>query len=220
MKSISKALAAIRDPALSGVLWLSVGLTALLLGALGAGGYFALQELPHFKQGWLNTLVEILSGAGMVVGLILLAYPVASLVIGIFLDDVAAKVETRDFPSDPPGRSLGIWPSLTTAVSFLGAVVGLNLLALPVYLLVPGANIVLFLLVNGYLMGREYFELVAFRHLGPDEARRLRRKNGFRVYLAGVVIAVALSIPVLNLVAPIFGTALMVHVFKALAPAA
>lgn len=214
MTAVRKALRAIGDPALRSILWRSVGLTLVLLVALGAGGFYGLQMLPEFRHHWLNLTVEILAGAGLVLGVFLLAVPVAALFIGIFLEDIAAAVEARDFPSDPPGRSLGLGASITTALGFLVAVVGLNLLALPVYLFVPGANLLLFVLVNGYLVGREYFELVAFRHLAPTEARRLRRKNRIAVFGAGALTALALSLPVVNLLAPLFGTALMVHVFK------
>ena len=50
-------------------------------------------------------------------------------------------------PEDPGGLRLGV------------AAVALNLLALPLYL-VPGLNIPVYLLLNGYLLGREYVEMV------------------------------------------------------------
>ncbi len=212
--AIGKALAAVGDRSLRGVVWRSIGLTFLLLAIAGAGGFYGLRALPTFQQHWLNTLVEVLAGAGLVVGVVLLAYPIAALLIGIFLDDVAAAVEARDFSADPPGKPLGVGASLSSALGFVVAVIGLNLLALPIYLFVPGPNIAVGLLVNGYLVGREYFELVALRHARPDEVHVLRRRHRAKVYGAGIVIALMLGVPVLNLLAPVFGTALMVHVFK------
>ena len=92
----------------------------------------------------------------------------------------------------------------------------MNLLALPFYLL-PFVNIALFWVVNGYLIGREYFELVALRHLPFAEVAALRKRHRMRVFLAGVIIALFTTVPLLNLFAPLFGTALMVHTYKRLA---
>jgi CysZ protein len=91
-----------------------------------------------------------------------------------------------------------------------------NLIAL-FLLLVPGVNLIAFYVGNGYLLGREYFEMVAMRHLPPDEARRLRRANMGYVSLCGLIIAGLASVPILNLLTPLFATAFMVRVYKSLA---
>jgi len=99
-------------------------------------------------------------------------------------------------------------------LAFATVAVGLNLLLLPFYLLLlwfPPAYAVLFYGVNGYLLGREYFEQVAMRRLDPEAARRLRRAHQGRIVLAGVAIAFLLTVPILNLIAPVLATAFMVH---------
>jgi CysZ protein len=88
-----------------------------------------------------------------------------------------------------------------------------NLIALPFYLL-PGINLALFWIVNGYLLGREYFELVALRHLDVAAARALRRRHALRIFIAGIVIAAFATVPFLNLLSPLFATAFMVHTSK------
>jgi len=52
--------------------------------------------------------------------------------------------------------------------------------------------------------------------LPPEGVRELQRANGARVFLAGGLTAFLLTVPVVNLVAPIIGTAAMVHVFEKL----
>jgi uncharacterized protein involved in cysteine biosynthesis len=89
-------------------------------------------------------------------------------------------------------------------------------LALPVYLLAPGINVLLFLGLNGYLFGREYFEVVALRRLDVVGARRMRQRFGARVFIGGVVIAALFALPLVNLVAPVIATAFMVHIFQEL----
>ena len=95
--------------------------------------------------------------------------------------------------------------------------IAFNLLALSVSLIVPPLGVITFYLVNGYLLGREYFELVALRRLDPATATALRRRYRWRVLIAGIVIAVLVSIPFVNLLAPVLGTAFMVHVFQGIA---
>ena len=92
----------------------------------------------------------------------------------------------------------------------------LNLLALPAYLLLPGINLFLFLALNGYLLGREYFEVVALRRLDAAATRAARNRFGLRVFLGGVVIATLFALPLVNLVAPVVATAFMLHLFEAL----
>jgi len=193
----------------------ALGLTLALLLGLGALTHWALRVLPHFRAHWLNLIVSVLADAGIVVGSVLLAVPVASLFVCFFLDAVAHRVEAKRYPQDPPGKTLGLWPALTTGLSFLGGILLINLLALPLYF-VPGVGAAVWLLVNGWVLGREYFELAAFRHLAPTAVKTLRRRYRLRILVSGILIALALSIPVVNLLAPLFGTAFMVHIFKGL----
>ena len=87
-------------------------------------------------------------------------------------------------------------------------------------LLIPGVNLIAFYLGNGYLLGREYFELAAMRHLPPAEVKNLRRANRLTVFLSGLVIAAIASVPILNLITPIFATGFMVRMYKSLARSA
>jgi CysZ protein len=70
------------------------------------------------------------------------------------------------------------------------------------------------LLVNGWLLGREYFELAALRHLPQAAADALRRKHRGGLFFAGLLISILSVIPVANLFAPLYGSAFMVHLFR------
>jgi CysZ protein len=139
--------------------------------------------------------------------------PIASLVAGLFLDEIAAHVEASDYPDEPPGRDLPLALSLVLSAKFAAVVVLVNIFAL-LLLLLPGVNLVVFLVANGYLLGREYFELAALRHIPQAEAKRLRQANRVQVFLGGLMIAGLLAVPLLNLLTPLFATAFMVHLFK------
>jgi uncharacterized protein involved in cysteine biosynthesis len=91
-----------------------------------------------------------------------------------------------------------------------------NIALLPVYLALlffPPFYGVVFYAINGYLLGRQYFELAALRRLPADEVRRAWRANRGWLVIGGIVVALLLSVPVINLLAPIVGTAFMVHLF-------
>lgn len=215
---ISAALLAINQiftPPFRKVFWRALGITILLLiliwfGFEGLLGLFV--DLPY---PWLDTVIAIIAGLGLFVGLIFLVGPITSLVAGIFLDEIAAVVEQTHYPADAPGRELPIVQSLVLSAKFFLLVILVNLTAL-LLLLVPGINIVAFLGANGYLLGREYFQLAAMRHMSVEEAMALREENRVQVFLAGLVIAGFVAIPLLNLLTPLFATAFMVHVFKRL----
>lgn len=203
-----------------GVLVKALGLTLVLYVVLAVLLGWGVAHLPRFEAGWANTLAELFSGLGVLLGLALLFPAVASAFIGLFLDDIADAVERQHYPADPPGRALAAGPALLGSLRFLLVMIALNLLVLPLYVLMlwfPPINLFIFYGLNGYLLSREYFELVAWRHVDRPTARRLRKRNQGRLWLAGAAIAFLLTIPVISLAAPIVATAAMVHLFKRLA---
>jgi CysZ protein len=207
------ALSDILSPAFRGVLAKSLALMLVLLGGLWLGLEWLLTQFIGTSWPWFNATLEILAGVGLFVGLGFLAAPVAALVVGFFADDVAEAVERLHYPADPPGRPLPVGRSFATALKFLGLVIVVNAIALPLVLFV-GFGLVVSLVANAYLLGREYFELVALRHYDEETARRLRARHSGRVFAAGLFVAVFLVIPVVNLLGPLFATALMVHLEK------
>jgi CysZ protein len=195
------------------VLWLSLGLTVIVLALFGAAAQWGLDAMPATGAAWLDTVIEWVARFFAVIVLIPLVHPVVSLVASFFLERIAAKVEAQDYPADAPGRDQPVVQSLVVAIRFTLVLIVVNLIALPFYL-IPVVNLALFWVVNGYLLGREYFELVALRHLDASAARALRRRHALRIFLAGVVIALFATVPLLNLLAPLFATAFMVHTSK------
>jgi uncharacterized protein involved in cysteine biosynthesis len=135
------------------------------------------------------------------------------------LEDVADAVEDRHYPDLPPPTPLTLGQGLRQAINFLGLVVAVNAVALFLYPMVGPAVPLLFWVVNGFLLGREYFTLVALRRLPPEAAATLRRKNSLRIWIAGTLMAAPLSIPILSLVIPVLGVATFTHLFHRMAAA-
>lgn len=213
---ISDALAAISDVVSAPfrrVLLRSLGLTIAVLAGLWFLLVTVIGSYLVLPWGWLQTAADWLAGAGLLVGMVFLVAPVTSLVAGLYLDEIAETVETTAFPGEPPGVGLPIGQSVVLSLKFFGLVILANLIAL-VLLLVPGINLVAFYIANAYLLGREYFELAALRYRSYEEARSLRRANGGRVFLAGLMVALMVSIPIVNLLTPLFATSLMVRLHR------
>ena len=105
--------------------------------------------------------------------------------------------------------------AIVQGLRFMLIVIGVNLLVLLVIWL-PGVNAAAFFIANGYLLGREYFELAASRFRRRDDVKAFRKQYGGTVFMAGMVIALFVAVPVLNLMTPLFATTFMVHTHKRL----
>ncbi|WP_435658287.1 sulfate transporter family protein [Brucella pituitosa] len=221
-----KALKRLPTPEFRSVLWKTLGLTLLLL----LGFWVAIRQVfftfawPWMEQllpgmpewaGWLGIVAAIVAGLGLALALALMIAPVTALVAGIFLDDVADVVEREDYPGAPAGTPLPLGRSIVVSLKFLGVVVLGNIVAL-FLLFVPGVNLIAFFVINAYLLGREFFEFAAMRYRTEREAKALRSQYGVTVFLAGLLIAGFMAIPIINLLTPLFAAAMMIHLHKAI----
>jgi CysZ protein len=216
LAAATRAFNQIFTPPFRTVLWKAIGLTLLLLAALWAAlqgllNYFVVVPWPG-----VETAISILTGLGLLVGLGFALAPVTSLFAGLFLDDIAELVERTDYPRDAPGEAMPMVRSIVTAIRFFGVVLLVNLFALPLVLFL-GFGYVIFFIANGYLLGREYFEMVAMRFSDKSAVAALRQRNGARIFTAGLLIAGFMAVPLLNILTPLFATAFMVHMHKRIA---
>lgn len=209
-----KAVGQLGDRVTRRALWTSLGLGAGVLAGLWAAVGYMLTQTQLFQAGWLETAVDLLGGAATLVLTWLLFPAVVSAFIGLHVEGIARAVEARHYPGLPPAPGESLASSILTAARFSGLLVVLNIAAL-VFLVVPPLFPFVFLGLNGYLLGREYFELVAHRRVRAKEARVLRKAHRARLFATGVVIAFLLTVPGVNLLAPVLATAAMVHLFEA-----
>ncbi|MGC1465240.1 MAG: sulfate transporter family protein, partial [Pseudolabrys sp.] len=213
---------------LRGVLLKAVGLALVLIVIIG----IALQRLfsalaesgttwaestygtvPHGAWHVLVWVLSVMASLGIITGALFLMPAVTAFVGSFFVDEVADAVERVHYPAEPLGRALPFFRALIEGVKFALLALLVYACALP-FLLLAGLGVVILFVANSYLLGREYFELAAMRFRPPDEAKALRKQHATYVFLAGMLIAAVVSIPVVNLVTPIFAMAYMVHVHK------
>ncbi len=213
--SLLRALLQLGDPSVRRVVWVSILVTIAAFVGLACGVAGLLHGLHVIANAWLEPVVELLGGTA-VLGLAYLLFPaVVPAISSLFLDDVAQAVERRHYPALRAAAPQSLTDQMLAALRFLGVSVVLNLLALPLYLM-PGFNLVVFLGLNGYLLGRTYYEQVATRHLDLETMVALRRRHRLRLLIAGVIICGLIALPVVNLLAPVIATAFMVHIVQRL----
>jgi CysZ protein len=212
IKAAYKALDDLTAPEFRSVLWKAVGLSILLF----IGVFFAVQALfwflTLFPWPWVEALAAVGAGLGLLVLFFFLMAPVTAFFAGLYLDDVAAKVEQKHYLRDGIGKPQPVLASLLFAVQFGLLVLVINILALP--LVFTGFGAIVLVVINAYLLSREYFEMAAMRFMPRAEAKDLRKDNAVTVFTAGFLPAVMALVPFLNLTIPVFATSYFVHLFK------
>ncbi len=212
--SARKALGMIFEPAFLGVVLKSFLLTLLLFGLLFVAVQYGLQHLPPLHWHWLNVAIDWI-GSFLVLGaLFFLGVPVAAIFASLYLDRIARKVEEKFYPADAHTAGAPFLTYLFVGLRLVALIILLTLALVPVDIMVPGIGSLASWVTSGWLLGREFFELAAMRHLSRAETDNMRKRHGAGILGAGLVIALLSEIPVVNFIAPLFGAAFMVHVFK------
>src|SRR5262245_29858027 len=224
-----KALAQMFSPPFRKILLKSAAIALLLIVVAAIGLHRFLVWFTEGGQAWLETtfgltttplsvlsfVLSIAAALGIIAGSIFLMPAVTGLMASFFADEIAELVERRYYPGDPPGHALPLVPALLQGVQTALLAVLVYLIAMP-SLLLAGFGAVVFFLATAFLLSREYFQLAAMRFRPPADAKRMRKANQGTVFLGGLFLAAFVSIPILNLATPLFGTAFMVHLHKRL----
>jgi len=223
-----KALTQLFTPPLRAVLIKSVGLALLLIVIIGivlnrifialaaSGATWAEQTsgfAPHAAWTSLAWVLSIMASLGIITGALFLMPAVTAFIGSFFVDEVGEAVERKTYPAEPPGHALPLLRALIEGVNFTVLSLVVYLCALP-FIFFAGLGVIILFLANSYLLGRQYFEFAAMRFRTPHDAKAMRKRNASYIFLAGMAIAVFVSIPLLNLATPIFAMAYMVHIYK------
>ncbi len=214
--SARKAFAMLFDRDFAGMVFWTLVLTAVLFVLLFVGLEYALSRLPELGSIWVNRFLELAAPVVLILAIFLLGAPVAAIVGSLFLESIAAKVDAHFYPGDPRAPGTPVLTGIGESFRLVGLALLINVALLPVDVGVPGLAEVATVLANGWLLGREFFELAALRHLSRPQSDALRRRHAMKIYAAGLLIAILTVIPALDLIAPFFGSALMAHLFKRL----
>ncbi|WP_033070291.1 EI24 domain-containing protein [Thalassospira australica] len=206
-----KSVAQFSDPRFRKVVLIGVaGALATIVG-LWVLIWFGLNSVTFFTDGgWLESAVDWILGIGLTL-LVLLLFPAATVLISsLLLDQIADAVEDKHYPTLPETRPQPISDAIFSGLKFALTALALNILILPLLLAGP-LYVIAFYTMNGYLLSREYFELVAARRYDARTVENIRKSRQKKLWVAGVGLTFLMTIPLVNLVAPIIATAFMVH---------
>lgn len=213
--SLFKSLAQINDPRFRRV-WLKGFVYSILLFVLIVGASsLALSQMNAVGIAWIDWVITGLGSIGAFI-LALIFFPgLALTVIGLLLEEVCRAVEARHYPGLPSPRPQS-WGELIGGVARLAALtLLLNIAVLPLYF-VPFLNVLVFYVLNGILLSREYYELVSLRRVDLPQAVSIRQRHRPRLFADGVIITLLLSIPFIGWTMAVIATAMMVHEFETL----
>jgi len=221
LSSFFKAIGQMGDPRFRRVLFLGIALTIALLAGFYALFLTVMNEAVDGTMvlpviGEVTWIGDLLGWGSLFLMLFLstfLMVPVASAITSLFLDEVASAVEAKHFTHLPDVKGVPFYESPRDTINFLGILIGANIVAILLYVMLPFAAIFIFWALNGFLLGREYFQIAAMRRLGREGAKQARKEHFGMIWLAGCLMAVPLTIPLLNLFIPILGAATFTHLF-------
>jgi uncharacterized protein involved in cysteine biosynthesis len=185
--------------------------SAIVIGVLWVGSAILLSNTTVADLPWVEWAIDLFGWEVAVMLSLALFPPFATVIAGFHLERAADLIESTHYATVGPHRDETRAEVLGATLRFAGLSLLLNLLALPIYVLLPVINLVVFYALNGYLLGRDYFALVAMRHWPKRQANLVARQWRSGLFRAGVLIAVAMSVPIVNLVAPLWAMGLMVH---------
>lgn len=199
------------------VAWSELPLIGWIFGSVATVLGWAESVLGSWLGDWVSAILDLTFISVMFSVSFLLFPAVTTLIVGLFLDKIAAAVEARHYTGRPPPRYQSLPETIGESLKFLLVTIGVNILALPIYAIlffIPPLNLIFYYTLNGYLIGREFYEMVALRRLSPETALLLRRRCRFLLIVAGGIIMLGMTIPFVNLLAPVLAAAMMVHIFE------
>lgn len=196
-------------------LLISIGLSLLVFVAVWIGSTWFLGAERFIDIWWIDRVLAVLGSVAVLVLSWLLFPTMVTLVLGFFLDGIVARLERQHYPDLAPAPPVSLGAVLGSTLGLAALTLVVNLVALPFYLW-PGINLFIYYGVNGYLLGRQFFELVALRRLDRATRRAVWRWYRGRLVVAGIVIAVLFSLPLVNLLAPMVAASFMLHLVEAL----
>jgi len=217
ISSFFRGFGQLSDPKTRSVVLKSILGSVFVFIGLYIGLHFALKLTAFVAIGWLEMVFDTVAQFGVMALTWFLFPAVVTAVASLMLEDVVAAVEQRHYPDKHVAQGQTIAEGILPALKFLGVTVGYNLLILPLFIVPPLWPFIpfIYLSLNGYLLSREYFEVVAFRRISQGDAKAMHARWKTPLFVAGVGFAFMLTVPFLNLITPVIATAAMVHMFEA-----
>ena len=159
---------------------------------------------------WIRSLLKYFSGTFAIVITWFMLPVIIPLISGFFEENIIERVEKTYYNGGIEKKS-SFWRDLIHDIKFTFISLFLNILVIPWYYF--GIGFIISLILNAYLLGKEFFVSAAGYTLGKDEAEKLLNKHKIKVYTGGFIINAIALVPILNLFIPIIAIVWMVHLY-------
>jgi CysZ protein len=211
MSLLKKTLRSATRRRLIALMMLCAVLALLVVLCMAIGITWLTAHMVSLEQGWLDISVNWVAGVVSGIGGWFMLPALVVLISGAFQEVTIHRVEQAEYPDRIRENEPHFWPDIAHDIRFTLKAILLNIFVLPFYFI--GIGFFLTIMLNSYLLGREFFESAAGYHLGKEKARELGRRNRKLVYGSGLIITLFSLVPVINLFAPIIAVVWMVHVY-------
>jgi CysZ protein len=192
--------------------FISLIITFVILALFVGGAWVATLNTEVATYKWLEVVIDFLVNSGAVVLAWFLFPVITPLIASLFVEKVAKEIEREDYTGCLNVTKHKISTTFFEALRFAVFMLFLNILCLPFYF-IPFVNVIVYYLLNSYLISREFFDMAAGVYLKPADVKALRRSNRFNIIGLGFLIVIINNIPILNLIGPIISITIMVHMF-------
>lgn len=220
--AINRTWQQLLHPKFRSVFFISVTAAFITLVGIVYGLSLYWPETVSIGWDWVDEFGDYISQAGfwsvVTIGSYFLFPGIVTMVMGLLVDQIATAVEQEYYPNRIGTRKVAITDVIISAGKLTLIMLVVNLLALVPYLILfvmsaGTGSLLLFIAINGFLLGREYYEMVAMRHMDRKMMNRFRAEYGSKIFVVGALMAGLFAVPFLNLLAPIIGAAVMTHIF-------
>lgn len=217
--SAFKAIGSVFAPGMLGVFSASIAVTlAALIGFVTIVTSLTVSLTASMPETEITQLLPWMSGLGASMVAYFLFPGIMPVIVNFFDAKIARIIEAKYYPEAQPINP-PFWPEFWHDLRFTLKAIGLNILALPLYV-IPLIGQLAFFALNGHLLGREFFIMAARRYMPLADAITLRKTHGRTIFIGGMMLTLFATVPFVNLFAPFWGIALMTHFYHTIKPRA
>ena len=201
------------------ILW-TILFTIIALGCLSYGIFsiiksFISVDIP-FIGGYIDNFLIYSSIFAIIWGSTILFVPLSTIIFSIFQENIIKNVEVKYYPETIQKIEAKTTTFLIAGIKLLGWTIIIHVFLFPLAIFYGGAFwwAPLIIIINGYLLSKEYFEAVGLRRLGYNEVKIIKNKLLFPCWLYGLISAILFLIPIVNLFIPAILTLTNLHLLN------
>ena len=228
IRAAIEAIDDLRAPGMMKLFFSCIGITALVSVLMLAGGIAAIDifltpNLPTEEEvasGFLAGLIQFFAWSiaisTFIIPLFLLFWSLMIFIASFFDEYIAEKIENFRYPALAKGTNHPFWQEMRYDIRFSIKMLLLNMVVLFPMLIIPlfwPLLPIVFPTMNGYMLGRYFFQMAGGRHIGRKAADALGKQHRGKLLAAGLLMVLASTVPLLNLLVPFWGVAMMVHLY-------